>query len=121
MSSNRAFFKGQKYVYVCIQLCICVSAARPDRGIRPFDESPNGPGQLAGAEQRRSHQRVGVRAPGPVFSLPLSDSLPFTSSDQYWLLITKDSMVVPSFSHPLSVFLITFTTSEVSIHYCQLA
>lgn len=98
-------------MYACTVMCICVSAAGPDSGIRPFDESPNGLGQLAGAEQSRDHQRVGAQALGLVLLLPFSACLPLTSSDQYWFLITKDSMVDPAFSHLLSQFFFFFSTS----------
>lgn len=76
MSSNRAFFKGQRNVCACINMCICVCAYGTDGRVRPFDVSPDGPGQLAGEEQSRGHQRVGTRASGPVLSLPLSACLP---------------------------------------------
>lgn len=56
MSSNRMFFKGQCYAWICVFVCACGT----DRRIRPFDEFPTGPGQLAEAEQSRGHQRVGV-------------------------------------------------------------
>lgn len=79
-----------------------VSATGPDRRMGSFDDTPSGPGKLTGAEQSRDHQRVGVQALGPVLSHPFSARLPLTSSDQYWFLITEDSMLDCSFSHLLS-------------------
>lgn len=77
MSSNRALFKGQRCVCVCVRvnICICVCAYGTDGGVRPFDVSPDGPGQLAEEEQSRGHWRDGGRTLGPVLSLPLSACL----------------------------------------------
>jgi len=115
MSSNGAFSKGQRNVCACINMWICVCAYGTDARRRPFDVSPDGPGQLAGEEQSRGHQRVGPPSPGACsFPPPLSLPSP-SSSDQYRVLITKDSTVVLPFSHLLSPFFLlsVFTTSAL--------
>lgn len=74
-------------------MCAC----RTDGKTRSFDVTPNGPGQLVGrGTEQRPPEGLGPSPGACLFPPPLSrSSLP--SSDQYWLLITEDSMLALSF------------------------
>lgn len=100
MSSTRAFFKGLMNVCACINVCIL--DRWKDKTLWCI---PDGPGQLVGrGTEQRPHESWG---PGPgacSFPPPLSLSSP-PYCDQYWVLITEDSVVVLSSSHLLSYFL----------------
>lgn len=85
---------------MCAHALMC--AYRTDGKIRPFDVFPDGPGQLVGRGTEQRPPESWGPSPGACwFPPPLSLSSP-PSSDQYWVLITEDSVVVPSLSHLLS-------------------
>ena len=79
-------------------------AYRTDGKMRPFDVTPDGPGSLVGRGTEQRPPESWAPSPGACsFPPPFSLSSP-PSSDQYWVLITEDSMVVLSFSHLRSHF-----------------
>lgn len=74
-------------------------AYRTDGKTRAFDATPNGPGQLVGrGTELRPPESLGPSPGACLFPPPLRLSSP-PSSDQYWLLITEDSMLVLSLSY----------------------
>lgn len=66
---------GGMCVHALLCAFVCMHIIGRGGRIRPFDESPDDPGQLPGAEQSRGHQRAGAQARGPISSLPLSACL----------------------------------------------
>lgn len=94
-------------------MCAC----RTDGKTRSFDVTPNGPGQLVGrGTEQRPPEGLGPSPGACLFPPPLSLSSP-PSSDQYWLLITEDSMLVLSFPYLSFYFrnLPSFTIVQITV------